>query len=190
MGEISTGNKIGILIFLFGVGFVILLFLIGTEINFRFNTPPPVVAGSEAPDFSYPDLEGKTVSLSDYRGKLVLVNIWATWCKPCVDEMPSMEKLYNKFKDQGFEILAVSIDSLGKKAVGPFMDVHNLTFKTLLDTKGSMQQAYRTTGIPESFIIDKNGVIIEKVIGSTDWASPKAFKFIQSLLGKSTLPNI
>jgi cytochrome c biogenesis protein CcmG/thiol:disulfide interchange protein DsbE len=187
MGEISTGNKIGILIFLFGVGFVILLFLIGTEINFRFNTPPPVVAGSEAPDFSYPDLEGKTVSLSDYRGKLVLVNIWATWCKPCVDEMPSMEKLYDNFKDKEFEILAVSIDKLGEKAVRPFMEFHKLNFKALLDTRGEIQQVYRVTGIPESFIIDRDGVIIEKVIGSFDWSSPKAFKFFEKQLEKSSI---
>lgn len=189
MGEISTGNKTGILIFLFGVGFIILLFLIGNEMNFRFNEPPPVVAGVPAPDFTFPDLEGNTVSLSDYRGKLVLLNIWATWCKPCVDEMPSIEKLYSKFKDQDFEVVAVSIDSLGKKAVRPFMDFHHLTFNALLDTKGSVQQLYRATGIPESFIINKKGIIIEKVIGSVDWASPRAFKLIQSLLEKSGVPK-
>jgi cytochrome c biogenesis protein CcmG/thiol:disulfide interchange protein DsbE len=186
MGEISTEYKTGILIFLFGIGFIALLFLVGNEINFRFNNSPPIAIGSSAPDFSFPDLDGNTVSLADYRGRLVLLNIWATWCKPCVDEMPSIEKLYNKFKDQDFEILAVSIDTKGEKAVGPFMKFHNLSFKVLLDKGGTIQNAYRTTGVPESFIIDKNGVIIEKVIGSRDWSSPEVFQYFKDQLEKSS----
>jgi peroxiredoxin len=179
MGEISTAYKTGILILLFGMGIGTLFILVGKDINFKFTKPPAVAAGTPAPDFSFPDLDGKIVSLSDYKGKLVLLNIWATWCRPCVSEMPSMEKLYNKFKKEDFEILAVSIDTKGKKVVAPFMELHNLSFKALLDTQGTIQEAYRTTGIPESFIIDKNGVIIKKVIGPLNWSAPKVFQYFQ-----------
>ena len=189
MGEISTGQKTGILIFLFVIGFGSLFFLIGKNVDFKFTKLPVIAAGMPAPDFSFPDLEGKTVSLSDYKGKLVLLNIWATWCKPCVDEMPSIEKLYNNFKDNDFEVLAVSVDTQGEKVVDPFMKLHNLSFKVLLDTEGTIKNIYRTTGIPESFIIDKNGVILEKVIGSFDWSSSKVFQYIENQLKKPYIPE-
>jgi cytochrome c biogenesis protein CcmG/thiol:disulfide interchange protein DsbE len=182
MGEISAGYKTGILILLVGLGAGIFFILIGKDTNFDFTRPPAVAAGTSAPDFSFPDLDGKIVNLSDYRGKLVLLNIWATWCRPCVSEMPSMERLYSKFKKEDFEILAVSIDIKGKKVVAPFMELHNLSFKALLDTQGTIQETYQATGIPESFIIDKNGVIIEKVIGPLDWSSSKVFQYFQGLL--------
>ena len=137
-----------------------------------------------APDFKFPALDGKMVSLSDYKGKVVLVNIWATWCPPCVAEMPSMEKLYNKFKGENFEILAVSIDTLGLKAVAPFMTKSNLTFPALIDTEGAIKTVYGVTGIPESFIIDKQGILIKKIIGPVDWAAPNIFRFFNVLIQK------
>ncbi len=182
MGEISTGYKTGILVLLFGLGIGTLVILIGNDTNWKFIKPPAVAAGTPAPKFSFPDLDGKIVSLSDYKGKIVLLNIWATWCRPCVSEMPSMAKLYNKFKKEDFEILAVSIDTKGRKVVAPFMELHNLSFKALLDTQGTIQNAYQTTGIPESFVIDKKGVIIEKVIGPLDWSAPEVFQFFQAKL--------
>jgi peroxiredoxin len=98
--------------------------------------------GLPAPDFTFPDLNGKVVSLSDYKGKVVFINIWATWCLPCREEMPSMQKLYDQFKGEAFEILAVSIDSAGRKAVAPFMRELNLTFPALLDTRGDIRSLY------------------------------------------------
>ena len=149
---------------------------------FNFHTRPLLQKGVEAPNFTLPDLNGKMVSLTDYRGKVVFLNIWATWCPPCVEEMPSMEKLYQKMKGQDFEILAVSIDVTGAKDVGPFMKKYNLHFPALLDTEGSIKALYQTTGVPETFIIDKQGNIAKKVIGARDWASPDAFQFIQQLI--------
>ncbi len=142
----------------------------------------PLQLGLPAPDFTFPDLNGKVVSLSDYRGKVVFVNIWATWCLPCRDEMPSMQKLYNRFKGEAFEILAVSIDSAGRKAVAPFMRELNLTFPALLDTRGKIRSLYGATGVPESFIIDREGILVEKVIGAMDWATPEVFRFFQDLI--------
>ena len=137
-----------------------------------------------APDFTFSGINGKMFSLSDYRDKVVLVNIWATWCSPCVDEMPSMEKLYQKLKGEKFEILAVSIDSLGLKVVAPFMKKHKLTFPALIDPEGTIRISYKTTGIPESFIIDKDGILAKKIIGPLDWARPEILRFLHDLIQK------
>lgn len=138
--------------------------------------------GIPAPDFTFPGLDGKNTSLSDYKGKVVLVNIWATWCPPCVEEMPSMQKLYNEFNGKNFEILAVSIDAAGVDAVAPFMKKHKLSFPALMDPKGTIKSMYRVTGIPESFIIDKQGILVGKIIGPRDWATQEIFGFFQDLI--------
>ena len=95
-----------------------------------------------------------------------------------------MQKLYERFKGENFEILAVSIDSTGREAVAPFMRKMNLTFPALLDPKGDIRPLYGITGVPESFIIGKEGIVIEKIIGPIDWATPKAFPFFQNLINK------
>ena len=129
----------------------ILILLQGKDSFFK---KPPLKPGLPAPDFTFPGLDGKMVSLTDYKGKVVFLNIWATWCPPCREEMPSMEKLYKELKSEDFEILAVSIDALGAKAVAPFMNEYRLSFPALLDPEGTIQQLYWTRGIPESFVID------------------------------------
>jgi peroxiredoxin len=98
--------------------------------------------------------------------------------------MPSMQKLYERFKGEQFEILAVSIDADGREAVAPFMQKMNLTFPALLDPKEKIRSLYRITGVPESFIIDRNGILIQRVIGPLDWATPKVFSFFENLLQK------
>jgi peroxiredoxin len=138
--------------------------------------------GIQAPDFTFPGLDGENISLSDYTGKVVLVNIWATWCPPCVEEMPSMQKLYNEFNGKNFEILAVSIDADGVDAVAPFMKTHKLSFPALMDPKGTIKSMYRVTGVPESFIIDKQGILVGKIIGPRDWATQEVFGFFQDLI--------
>ena len=138
--------------------------------------------GAEAPDFSLLDLNGKMVRLADQKGKVVFLNIWATWCPPCVEEMPSMEKLYQQLKGEDFEILAVSLDKNGSEAVLPFMKKHRLNFTALIDSEETLKYKYQTTGVPETFIIDQNGIIIEKVIGPRDWAAPEVIGFFRKLI--------
>jgi len=140
--------------------------------------------GLIAPDFTFPDLDGRKVSLYDYRGRVVFINIWATWCPPCVEEMPSIEKLYNRFKGDQFQILAVSIDSKGREAVVPFMKKFNLTFPVLLDPEGKIRKRYGLTGVPESFVIDREGIVVKKVIGPIDWAGPEVIRFFQDLINQ------
>ncbi len=142
----------------------------------------PVVAGTQAIDFTLPDLDGREVSLKDYRGKVVFLNFWATWCKPCEDEMPSMQSLYNALKDKPFEILAVSVDSEGPEVVRKFVERYNLTFPVLHDRRGRVKEEYKTTGVPETFIIDQNGVIAEKIWGPRDWSNHTNIGVILDLL--------
>ena len=141
--------------------------------------------GSKVPNFTFPNINGKEVSLADQRGKVVLVNVWATWCPPCRREMPSMQRLYEKFKGKNFDILAVSIDSESREAVEPFMRKMNLTFPALLDPGETIRSLYGITGVPESFIIDQQGILVEKIIGPINWATPEVFRFIQDLILKA-----
>jgi peroxiredoxin len=164
------------------LGFAITFSLKQNDSIFKYSKQIAIEGGLPAPDFTLPDLNGELISLSDFQGYAVLVNVWATWCPPCVYEMPSMEKLHQQFKSEKFKILAVSIDSLGAKAVAPFMEKHNLTFEALVDPAGTIQTAYGVYGIPQSFIIDKQGNIIKKIIGPIDWATPEIFRFFQDLI--------
>jgi cytochrome c biogenesis protein CcmG/thiol:disulfide interchange protein DsbE len=138
--------------------------------------------GLLVPNFTFPGLDGKMVRLNDYKGKVVFVNIWATWCEPCRDEMPSMERLYQKLKGDDFIILAVSINASGGETVTPFVKDFKLSFPVLLDSKGQSQRLFGTTGIPESFIIDKQGVLDQKTMGPRDWDSPEVILYFQDLI--------
>ncbi len=120
-------------------------------------------AGMVAPDFKLKNLAGDEVSLKDYRGKKVMLNFWATWCPPCKEEMPAMERFYNE-KSKDVEILAVNLDP--QNNVKSFVKGNNLTFPILLDQEGSTQQTYSIISIPTTFIIDEQGLILKKHIGS------------------------
>jgi len=179
----SFQSLILIVLILIGVGIVLLLQT--KDSSFNLSGSSRLGKDVPAPNFTLPGLDGQMVSLADYRGNVVLLNIWATWCPPCVDEMPSMEKLYQTLKAEGFEILAVSMDVSGAQTVRPFMEKHKLNFPALTDTEGAIKSLYQTTGVPESFIIDKDGVIVEKVIGPRDWASPGAIRFFRNLIQRN-----
>jgi cytochrome c biogenesis protein CcmG/thiol:disulfide interchange protein DsbE len=171
------------ILFVFIACVFLIVFLRG-ERDSTLKTTEPIQPGLEVPNFTFPDMNGKEVSLSDHRGKVVLVNVWATWCPPCRQEMPSMQSLYEKFKGENFEILAVSIDSEGREAVAPFMRKMNLTFPALLDPGETIRSLYGITGVPESFIIDKQGILVEKIIGPINWATPEVFFFFKDLIQK------
>ena len=160
----------------------ILILLQTKDYFYQPSTVPRLTKGRPAPNFSLPGLDGQMVNLTDYKGKVVLLNVWATWCPPCVEEMPSMEKLYQELKGAGFEILAVSIDETGAEDVRPFMKKHKLSFPSLTDPKGTIKSIYKTTGVPESFVIDKDGTLLEIVIGPRDWAAPEVVRYFRNLI--------
>ncbi len=149
-----------------------------------------VAVGSRAPDYRVYDLgTGDSISLRQhYRGHVTLVNIWATWCGPCKDEMPSMQRLYDSLGPRGFRIAAVSVDEAGPETVRAFARELGLTFDILHDRKGAIQQVYQTTGVPESFLLDRDGVIMKRVIGAHNWASPVNLALVQRLLQPGAAP--
>jgi peroxiredoxin len=164
------------------IGVAIVIFLQKYVSFLSLSHKSLILVGDSAPVFTFPGLDGNMVSLTDYKGKVVFLNIWATWCPPCREEMPSMEKLYRQLKGEDFEILAVSVDTSGAEDVGPFMKEYGLNFPVLLDTGGTIQNLYGTTGLPESFIIGKEGIIEKIVIGPMDWSTPEVVRFFRNLL--------
>jgi cytochrome c biogenesis protein CcmG/thiol:disulfide interchange protein DsbE len=143
----------------------------------------PLTVGKPAPDFQLPDLNDKETRLSDYRGKVVFLNFWATWCKPCREEMPSMEVLYKSFEKDGLVILAVSIDRVTtKKDIPPFVKGLNLSFPVLVDSWGQTDKRYKLMGVPETYIIDQEGTLREKVIGPRDWTRLDNLQILTQLL--------
>jgi peroxiredoxin len=140
-------------------------------------------AGSRAPDFQAVNLRtNRPASLADYAGKVILLNIWATWCDPCRLEMPSMEKLSERLKGADFRVVAVSVDKDGPDVVMKFANDLGLDFDILHDPSGTIQTTLQTTGVPESFVLDRSGVIIKKVIGAETWDSPVNETLIRHLL--------
>lgn len=159
----------------------------------------PLKIGSRAPDFAAVELasaapalpaDAETASRStdpkgidDYRGQVVLLNIWATWCGPCRVEMPSMQRLEERLGPKGLRIVAVSIDDPGMdQRIRAFADEFGLSFELLYDPSKEIQQQYQTTGVPETFVIDRDGRIRRRVIGADDWASEANIAFLERLL--------
>jgi len=138
----------------------------------------PAMEGNPAPKFSLKDLAGSEVKLADLRGKVVLLNFWATWCPPCREEIPSMMRLNQAMAGKPFQMLAVSIDEGGQAAVAGYFKQSGNMLPALLDTSQAVSKRYGLTGVPESFVIDKKGVIMKKVVGGMDWSDPAVIKFL------------
>jgi peroxiredoxin len=140
--------------------------------------------GYEAADFTLPDLHGTPHRLSEFRGKVVFLNLWATWCPPCRMEMPSMQALYQRLRDRDFVVLAVAEDEGGAAAVGPFVRDLGLTFPVLIDPDATVSPRFGATGYPETFIIDREGRVINHTIGPEDWDSEQMLAYFEQLLAK------
>ncbi|OHD20714.1 MAG: hypothetical protein A2064_09670 [Spirochaetes bacterium GWB1_66_5] len=137
--------------------------------------------GTASIDFTLSDLSGKKVSLSQYRGKLVFLNFWATWCPPCRAEMPSMERLYQKLKGQGLVVLGVDLQE-DAKSVQKFVEEHKLTFPILLDSDGRVGTTYGARSIPTTYIIGRDGSALGGTVGGREWDSPEMIAFFTRLL--------
>jgi peroxiredoxin len=147
------------------------------------QSEPPVAAGSQAANFDLETLDGTTVSLQSLRGKVVFLNVWATWCEPCREEMPSMQTLYDDFKgNKDFVMLAVSQDVKGRAAVAPYVAKNDYHFTILLDPENKLMDSYEISGVPETFIIDRKGQIVAHHMGAFDWSRPDVKDALQQLL--------
>ncbi len=135
-----------------------------------------------APAFVAAALGGGERRLADFRGRLVLLNFWATWCPPCVEEMPSMEALHQAYRTRGFTVLAVSSDADGARAVAPFVEKLGVTFPVLLDPSGEVAARYGARNLPVSFLLDAEGRVVAAAQGARDWASPQAREVVAERL--------
>jgi len=144
----------------------------------------PIKGGKKAPNFSLEDLQGKKWELKHFKGKVVFLNFWATWCSPCKEEMPSMEELCKQFKDKDFIFIAISVDYAGIKPVKEYIEKNRYTFPVLIDPKGKTLDLFEVRGIPTTFLIDQKGGLIGKAIGPRDWKRPEVVSVVNLLLGK------
>jgi thiol-disulfide isomerase/thioredoxin len=143
---------------------------------------PGAEVGRSAPDFTLTDMQGQQVTLSELKGKVVILNFWATWCPPCRQEMPSMEELYRTYKDQGLVILAVNVEENGAPLVKRFLEATPYSFPILLGGSAAVQNNYLVYRLSETFIIDRNGNVVEKVTGAVNWTSGPFFKLVKFLV--------
>jgi peroxiredoxin len=134
-----------------------------------------------AEDFTLPALNGGTFRLADQRGKIVLLNFWATWCPPCLEEMPAMERLWRKHKDDGFVLVAVSVDTDPEKVV-PFVTEHKLTFPIALDTTMRVANAYGVRALPSSFILGKDGFLAALALGPRHWDNSASHRLVEAMV--------
>lgn len=151
------------------------------------SEPEPILAPKPelnlAPNFQLRDLNGNLVSLRDFRGKVVFLNFWASWCGPCRYEMPSMEVVYRDYKDKGFEILAVNVQEDQSK-VEAFVGQAGFSFPVLLDSSSTVFQKYLVRAFPTTCIIDSQGVLRARLVGALDWTDPSFRKIIEDLLSE------
>jgi len=152
------------------------LLLTGMDTNASAGTEK-----TKAPDFSLKDLSGKSISLPSLRGKVIVLNFWATWCPSCVSEMSSLNRLYIEMKPRGLEVVAVSTDrSVGD--VNEYLGKKGFGFRILMDDDRTVTRLYKVFSLPTTFLIDRNGFIVEKFFGSYDWADPDVRKKIEKFL--------
>ncbi len=161
---------------------VLVLFL---SITFWITDYSFAKSTSLASDFTLNDLCGKKVTLSQFRGKVVILNFWSIWCGPCLAEMPSLNKLYLEFKDKGLVVLAIAEDP-AEKPVRSYIQEKGIAFSILMDKERKVYFKYSLFGIPVSFLIDKKGAIVEKIIGESNWVSPQMKEKISKLLKKGS----
>ncbi len=155
----------------------------GALVARRGTTTPPLRVGGIAPEFSLRALDGSEHSLSELRGHVVFVNFWATWCAPCREEAPSLDRFYRHFDGEDFEILAVSIDADEELAsVVAFGAEYSLSFPVLLDPEMRSYKAYKASGVPETFLIDADGRLIERFVGPRDWDQLRYANAVRRLL--------
>ncbi|MGH7826687.1 MAG: peroxiredoxin family protein [Candidatus Binatia bacterium] len=170
------------------VGFVLLLagnatpLLAQSKINYKvIPNLEPMKEVAPTPEFTLASVDGKKISLKDYRGKLVFLNFWASWCVPCREEMPAMEKLYQEFKDKNFVVLAVNVKDRKGDAV-KFIKELKLTYPVAFDPEGEVGLLYGAWGLPTTYLIGPKGEGLARAWGPAEWYGPRARKLIQEII--------
>jgi len=160
------------------IGLLVLVFLYLIYVSIHERV---VVVGDSAPEFTVTAEGGRTVGLPNFGGKLLVLNFWATWCPPCVDETPSLSDFARRFSGQGVVVLGVSVDK-DEKQYRAFLQQHRPAFLTARDPAARINADYGTFKYPETYIIDARGKVVQKIIGPADWADEKMISYVNSLL--------
>jgi peroxiredoxin len=142
----------------------------------------PVAVGDLAPDFTLPSLDSRTLTLRDYRRQVVILNFWATWCPPCVEEAPSLEAFAESTRGQGVTVIGVSVDQ-NVDELREFVSRHRLSFAIARDPEQALASRFGTSKFPETYILDRDGKVAEKIIGPIDWQDPRMLSFVHALAG-------
>jgi cytochrome c biogenesis protein CcmG/thiol:disulfide interchange protein DsbE len=165
---------------------VLVLFVGGAVyVALHVRSPRPLAVGDRAPDFTVPALPSGSLDLSKYRRQVVVLNFWATWCPPCVEETPSLEQFAEKMRGQGVVVVGVSVDD-NRNALEEFIRRYGLTYAIGLDPDRSLAARFGTFQFPETYILDRHGRLAEKLIGAVDWDDPRIQSFVQELTRGST----
>ena len=175
-------RKHGLLYFLIVVAGIVLVLRMQYPVFFEMQITEGTEVGEKAPSFKLRNLYGNLEGLNDYKGKVVVLNFWATWCAPCLEEMPTFEKLYRRYRSQGLTVLAVSLDKGNSEKVKKFNDANNFTFPVLLDSEGIAEKLYPSFTIPFTYVIDKKGRVAARVDGVKNWATNETFEALEILV--------
>jgi peroxiredoxin len=161
--------------------FAIVASLAGLAIYQEMQNPGPTLQGSIAPDFELKNAAGEIVRLSDFEGDLVFLNFWATWCEPCLQELPAMMTMNETFRDRPFTMLGISVDTRWEQ-VENYLTENNFELNTVLDPGQRVKLDYRVTGFPETFLIDGNGIVLKKYIGAWPWDDARMLAEVEEFL--------
>ena len=172
----------GLLYLLLAVAAIVLISRIQNPVASQSEITGSPEVGTQAPNFTLRNLQGNLEGLNDYKDKVIILNFWATWCAPCLEEMPSFEARYRRYRSQGLTVLAVSLDKGNSSKVQKFVDTHSLTFPVLLDSKGIAEKLYPSFTIPFTYVIDKQGRVAARVDGAKNWASDETFSALDILI--------
>lgn len=163
-----------------GIALVFVAGLLAVFAHPDYRQGEPSLHGRLAKDFAF-TLDGKAAHLSDYRGKVVVLNFWATWCPPCVDETPSLVALQQQIAPLGGTVLGISVDD-DATAYTNFLKAYNISFPTSMDPSRKTALDYGTTMFPDTYVIDRSGHIDRKIVGGQDWTAPEMTQYFDSLL--------
>lgn len=143
--------------------------------------PGAELIGTSRPEFTLPDVQGLARSVSEWDGRVVALNFWATWCPPCIQELPSLNNIHERFRDRGLVVVGISVDE-DKEAYQKFLQQRGVTFPTARDPQQTVNIRYGTTKFPESYLIDREGYVRRKYVGPEDWERPEIVNYLGSLL--------
>jgi cytochrome c biogenesis protein CcmG, thiol:disulfide interchange protein DsbE len=180
--QASKSGSVKQIVFLIALVVAVVLFVVGFIAKDKKSAGKIITTGDKALEFRLPDMKGQLVNLSDFRGKIVIVHFWATWCPPCVEEIPTLAYLNQELAGGDFAMLAISVDEGGAKAVGSFLKQKGLNVPVLLDPDRATSARYGTFKFPETYILDREGIVRYKIIGPSNWRDPLAAKLIKDMM--------